>query len=66
MTIVDIRCHTFNADDLPVRGFVKRVAGNRQALARVLARAIDLVIQGIAFDETGIRQAGLAGRVNHR
>ena len=50
MTIVDVHCHTFNADDLPVRGFVKRVAGNRNALARVLARAVDRVIQTMADD----------------
>ncbi len=23
--IVDVHCHTFNADDLPVQGFVHRV-----------------------------------------
>jgi predicted TIM-barrel fold metal-dependent hydrolase len=50
VTIVDVHCHTFNADDLPVRGFVKRVAGNRNALARVLARAIDRIIQSMADD----------------
>lgn len=48
MTIVDIHCHTFNADDLPVKGFVKRVAGNHNALVRVLSRAIDKVVQGMA------------------
>jgi predicted TIM-barrel fold metal-dependent hydrolase len=25
MTVVDVHCHTFNGDDLPVRGFVQRV-----------------------------------------
>jgi hypothetical protein len=50
VTIVDIHCHTFNADDLPVKGFVKRVAGNRNGLARVLARALDSIIQGMADD----------------
>ena len=48
MTIVDIHCHTFNADDLPVKGFVKSVVGNRHWLARALARAIDRVFQGMA------------------
>lgn len=50
MTIVDVHCHNFNGDDLPVRGFVKRVAGNRNALARVLSRAVDRVIQTMADD----------------
>lgn len=50
MTIVDIHCHTFNADDLPVKGFVTRVAGNRSALARVLARALDSIVQRMADD----------------
>jgi predicted TIM-barrel fold metal-dependent hydrolase len=50
VTIVDIHCHTFNADDLPVKGFVKRVAGNRNALARILARALDNIIQRMADD----------------
>ena len=48
--VVDVHCHTFNADDLPVKGFVRRVAGNRNALARVLARAIDRIIQTMADD----------------
>jgi predicted TIM-barrel fold metal-dependent hydrolase len=50
MAIVDIHCHTFNADDLPVRGFVRRVAGSRNALARVLAGALDSIIQDRAVD----------------
>lgn len=52
MTVVDIHCHTFNADDLPVRGFIDKVAGNKVALARLLARAIDTVIQDAATDAT--------------
>ena len=52
MTVVDIHCHTFNADDLPVRGFVDKVAGNKVALARVLAKAIDKVVQDAATDAT--------------
>lgn len=48
MTIVDIHCHTFNADDLPVRGFVRRVAEDRTSLAKVLAWTLDKVTQGMA------------------
>jgi predicted TIM-barrel fold metal-dependent hydrolase len=44
--VVDIHCHTFNADDLPVRGFVQRVAMHDLGLGALLAELIDLVIQG--------------------
>lgn len=44
-TIVDIHCHTFNADDIPVRGFLQRVVGEQHHLARLLAHAIDRGIQ---------------------
>lgn len=48
MTIVDIHCHTFNADDLPVKGFIGKVVGNKRALVRLLDRVVDTTIQGIA------------------
>ena len=36
MTVVDVHCHTFNGDDLPVKGFVQRVLlHNHDALALV-------------------------------
>ncbi len=46
--IVDIHCHTFNADDLPVRGFVQKVAFDDHALTDDIARLVDLIIQGAA------------------
>lgn len=48
MTIVDIHCHTFNGDDLPVHGFVRAVAGQRSQLAKALAWSLDKVTQGMA------------------
>ncbi|TDO69278.1 amidohydrolase family protein [Kribbella sp. VKM Ac-2571] len=48
MTVVDIHCHTFNGDDLPVKGFVKAVAGQRSQLARALAWALDDITQAMA------------------
>jgi hypothetical protein len=40
-TVVDVHCHTFNADDLPVQGFVSRVAFHNVELARSLAGLVD-------------------------
>jgi Amidohydrolase len=48
MTVVDIHCHTFNADDLPVRGFLERVVFNNHDLVRDVAVLVDLLIQGTA------------------
>ena len=48
MTVVDIHCHTFNADDLPVRGFVQRVAFHNKFFTGDLAALIDRIIQGAA------------------
>jgi predicted TIM-barrel fold metal-dependent hydrolase len=48
MTTVDIHCHTFNADDLPVYGFVQRVAGANGALGTAVAGLLDLLVQGAA------------------
>ncbi len=44
--VVDVHCHTFNADDLPVRGFIERTFRD-SALAR-LAYLLDLYSQGAA------------------
>lgn len=46
--LVDIHCHTFNADDLPVRGFVHRVAFDNKALGADVAALVDVLIQGTA------------------
>lgn len=46
--VVDIHCHTFNADDIPVRGFVHRVAFDHAALGEPVARLVARVIQGRA------------------
>ena len=48
MTVVDIHCHTFNADDLPVRGFLRRVVFDNNRLAGDVATLVDLLIQGRA------------------
>lgn len=46
--VVDVHCHTFNADDLPVQGFVSRVAFHNVELARSLAALVDRLVQGKA------------------
>ena len=48
MTVVDIHCHTFNADDLPVRGFLSRVVFDNNRLAGDVATLVDFLIQGRA------------------
>src|SRR5688500_1006623 len=48
MVLVDVHCHTFNADDLPVRGFVQHVAIRSRVPAWVVARLLDLLVQGRA------------------
>jgi predicted TIM-barrel fold metal-dependent hydrolase len=45
VAIVDIHCHTFNADDLPVRGFVRSVGKQDGVLGSKLATLVDLVLQ---------------------
>jgi predicted TIM-barrel fold metal-dependent hydrolase len=47
-TTVDVHCHTFNADDLPVEGFVRRVSFHDDALADDIATVVDALIQGRA------------------
>ncbi|GAA1553078.1 hypothetical protein GCM10009789_03260 [Kribbella sancticallisti] len=44
--VVDIHCHNFNADDLPVRGFVQHVAMHDSTMSPALAGLLDVVIQG--------------------
>jgi hypothetical protein len=45
VSVVDIHCHTFNADDLPVRGFVRSIGKQDGALGSKLATLVDLVLQ---------------------
>jgi predicted TIM-barrel fold metal-dependent hydrolase len=47
-TIVDVHCHNFNGDDLPVRGFIHRVQFDDAALAADLADAADYLVQKAA------------------
>jgi predicted TIM-barrel fold metal-dependent hydrolase len=62
-TIVDIHCHTFNADDLPVRGFLQRVAFHDNLFSDDLAELVDRVEQGRApgFREENARLDTLLG-----
>lgn len=48
IAVVDVHCHTFNASDVPVRGFIERVVGQRSALLAALAPAVDRAFQGAA------------------
>lgn len=45
---VDVHCHTFNADDLPIRGFLERVVFHNVDLGRDVAALADVLIQGAA------------------
>ena len=46
--IVDIHCHNFNADDLPVKGFVRSVGGTKTSLAKLIDGVVDDKVQGHA------------------
>ena len=48
MAIVDIHCHTFNGDDLPVKGFIKRVGGTKTSLVHLIDDLVDDKVQGHA------------------
>ncbi len=48
MTIVDVHCHSFNADDIPARGFVQRVLLRNIAVLKLAAEALDALGQGMA------------------
>jgi predicted TIM-barrel fold metal-dependent hydrolase len=48
MTIVDVHCHVFNADDLPVRGFVEHLHLDTPVLGPLLSTLIDRIVQGKA------------------
>jgi predicted TIM-barrel fold metal-dependent hydrolase len=42
--IVDVHCHTFNAADLPVRGFIEHVEAKGSELGRILGRLADILV----------------------
>lgn len=46
--VVDVHCHVFNADDLPVKGFVYRLHLRNSALGAALAELADRLVQGAA------------------
>jgi predicted TIM-barrel fold metal-dependent hydrolase len=48
MTIVDVHCHLFNADDLPIRGFLEHMHLGTSDLARLLATLVERLLQGSA------------------
>jgi predicted TIM-barrel fold metal-dependent hydrolase len=50
VTVVDVHCHTFNADDIPVKGFLERVELHDSRLGTALASVLDDLIQGGAPD----------------
>lgn len=48
MPIVDIHCHTFNADDLPVRGFIRSTKFDDSRLGDLIGALSDRFAQGQA------------------
>lgn len=44
--VIDVHCHTFNADDLPVEGFIRTLHMRGVPLGGALARLVDVLIQG--------------------
>lgn len=44
-TVVDVHCHAFNADDLPVQGFLRRVVFRNVDLAAAVAVMLDRITQ---------------------
>ena len=51
--IVDVHCHFFNGDDLPVRGFVRKVGLHSGFGSGLISILLDLIAQGSApgYDE---------------
>ncbi|WP_432877208.1 amidohydrolase family protein [Kribbella sp. CA-245084] len=45
MPVVDVHCHNFNADDLPVRGFVRHVGLHDSLVSPAVAALIDTIVQ---------------------
>lgn len=64
MTVVDIHTHTFNAEDIPVRGFVQRLFLKKVNVGGQLSRLVDVLIQGAApgFEEENAKLDNLLAR----
>lgn len=62
-TVVDIHCHTFNGDDLPVRGFVRGVHFEDRRLGDAVAALVDRLVQARApgYDDEVRRLDALLG-----
>ncbi|MGW6281326.1 amidohydrolase family protein [Kribbella sp. NPDC055071] len=45
MPVVDVHCHNFNADDLPVRGFVRHVGLHDSLVSPAVAALLDTIVQ---------------------
>ncbi len=67
MTVVDVHCHTFNADDLPVKGFVQHTKLHGVALGAALATVLDRIIQAVATNYSAemARIDGILGPPSH-
>jgi predicted TIM-barrel fold metal-dependent hydrolase len=50
VTVVDVHCHTFNADDIPVKGFIHHLKLREIPLGSSLSAVVDRLIQGAALD----------------
>jgi predicted TIM-barrel fold metal-dependent hydrolase len=46
--VVDVHCHTFNAADLPVRGFIEHVEAKGSELGKILGRLAALLVGNTA------------------
>lgn len=61
--LIDVHSHTFNADDVPVRGFVERVGFDDPGLGRAVGHVMDRLTQRAAPDfatENAVLDAMLA------
>ena len=65
-TVVDIHCHNFNGDDLPVRGFVREVHLENRRLGNAVATLVDRVVQAKApgYDQELARLDALLERAD--
>ena len=62
--VVDIHCHNFNGDDLPVKGFVQHVVLDKKFGSSAVAAFVDLIVQtfAIGYDHEVRQLDGLLSR----